>query len=163
VSTIERKSWYSARYRYYIPGVSSPDWISKAKRSLAGADITPSLLWELTPWSWLTDWFLDVGDVISNFSENAVSNLVADYSYCMVNTILSVSNTSIGGWGGVSQPLPPFIWQIPAYSHNLETKMEVNVKARVAGSPYGLGVKWPSLSGRQLGILAALGITQARF
>lgn len=158
-----RRSWYSARYRYYIPDVGSGSWIPKARRILYGAQITPALLWELTPWSWMIDWFLNVGDVISNFSENAVDNLVADYAFSMINTKVTQTAVSTGSWskvGPISGPIPS---NIAGGNHNLTSVMRKEIKVRVRGTPYGLGVKWGSLTDHQLGILAALGISQGMF
>lgn len=162
VSRVERKSWFSARYRYYIPDVGSGAWIPQAKTALYGANITPSVVWELTPWSWLTDWFLNVGDVLSNFSEHAVDNLVADYAYCMIHTKRTTTNTSISSWNRFGC-VPASDACIPAGSSTLSSTYTWETKVRLRGSPYGLGVKFNSLSGRQLGILAALGITQSSF
>lgn len=163
-TTLSRRSWYSARYRYYIPDVGSGSWIPKARRALMGALVTPSLLWELTPWSWMIDWFTNVGDVISNFSENAVDNLVADYAFCMINTKSTVTAVSTGSWKQIGPSGYPVIpTYIPGGSHNCQSWKRVELKARVRGSPYGLGVKWVDLSDRQLAILAALGISQGMF
>lgn len=161
---LSTKVWYSARYRYYIPDMNAGTWIPKARAVLSGANITPSLVWELTPWSWLVDWFGNIGTVLSNFSENAVENLTADYSFLMVNLKATTISSSFGGWKGVhSEPGSTFLTNIPDVDHDYCSVYEREIKARVYGSPYGLGVKFSSLNNRQLGVLAALGITQSSF
>lgn len=165
VRTESRRSWFSARYRYFIPNVDSPEWIAGAKKVLAGAAITPSLVWELTPWSWMVDWFLNVGDILSNFSENAVEDLVADYAFCMINTKVRLESVSSGSWTGWSSGDPSSIFSndVPSIEHTLKTIDTIEIKARVMGSPYGLGVKYPDLNSRQVGVLAALGISRSSF
>lgn len=164
VTKTERKSWFSARYRYYIPDVGSGGWIPKARRALYGGNITPSTVWELTPWSWLTDWFVNVGEVLSNFSENAVENLVADYAFCMIHSRTTTTNSSTGSWSRrYTDPALGFYNNVPAGSHNLSSTYVTESKVRVLGSPYGLGVKFSDLTPRQLGVLAALGISKSSF
>lgn len=154
--------WYSARYRYWIPDVNAGTWIPKARAALYGAIPSPSVLWELTPWSWLVDWFGNVGTVLSNLSPTAVENLTADYAFCMIHTTQAVDATSQGSWTP-RFTTSGFINSIPGGSHSLHSRYITETKVRVKGSPYGLGIKFSDLSNRQLGILAALGVTQSSF
>jgi hypothetical protein len=121
------------------------------------------------PYSWLIDWFSNVGDVVSNMSMNAVDNLVTNYSFVMrresweqsASVITwhekrddfggsppSKSSSSLGSW-----------WKAHRGSYSSTERWEI--KSRVGGgNPFGLDVSLPSLSGRQLAILAALGISR---
>lgn len=150
VST-EEQAWFSAAFRYWIPDIDSPDWESRAMRALYGVNPTPSLLWEVLPWSWLIDWAANVGDVLANMSSNAADNLVADYAFVMLH---KKTSTKVEAYdvllNGGSSP--------SGYSASAEEVQET--KTRVAASPYGFGLVPGDLSGRQQLILGALGISR---
>jgi hypothetical protein len=141
-----QKVWFEALFRYYIPNINSVTWRDEALSSLYGLNVTPELIWELTPWSWLVDWFTNVGDVLSNMSgAGPVSNLTAKYAYVMGTTETLIRLTSF------AKLSPPTVgtWE---YS--------VSRKSRVEANPFGFGVTWESLTPRQWSILGALGITR---
>jgi len=156
------KVWFSAAYRYWVPDVQSWGWNARARLALFGALPTPELLWEVLPWSWLIDWFSNVGDVIANVSDGAVDNLVFLYSFVMME-----SKTTRVAICDVTQErrdltqLGSVRTHVPACVHRFRSERETVIKRRVGGgNPFGLDVGLSSLSGRQLGILAALGISR---
>lgn len=153
VTTTSEKVWYAAKYRYYVPDVSSSQWRRRAKLALFGALPTPELVWELIPFSWLIDWGVNVGDVVSNMSTNAVDNLVQLYSFIMRTTTTETIATVNTNWGNFGP-----IRAGSAYFQS--TKLQI-VKTRVGGgSPYALNaVNGTGLSTYQGGVLAALGIS----
>nr|APG77053.1 hypothetical protein [Beihai levi-like virus 9] len=61
----ETKVWYSVRFRP-IGGLSCPPNLSQSFPALAGLDRPLSTIWELVPWSFLVDYFVDVGSYLSN-------------------------------------------------------------------------------------------------
>jgi len=159
IATTYTRVWFSAAFQYYIPDIGSSRWTQKARRALFGVQPTPELLWNVLPWSWLVDWFSNVGDTISNLHDGAVENLTVRNSFIMKHTVTqdiyhahvhrNPQNSPGNAWDGVDHPFN---------SHY--TKDE---KIRDGGgNPFGLHVQLPSLSGRQLGILAALGISRSR-
>jgi len=154
------KVWYAANYRYYVPDIGSSQWDRRARTALFGASPTPELLWEVLPWSWLIDWFSNVGDVISNMSTNAVDNLVQNYAYTMKHVKTEVSLSSLS-YHEASEPGSAAHWpknEVHATSvYTVETKLRDGT-----GNPFGLNVKLPSLSTYQLSILAALGISRSK-
>jgi len=162
--TTTEKVWFSAAYRYWIPDVTSWGWNTRARLALFGALPTPELLWEVMPWSWLIDWFSNVGDVVANVSTNAVDNLTFLYSFIMRETKVEhvgISITSIAPKDQVYNILTGDIDHCPGYNHEFRSVEVTHIKRRLGGgNPFGLGVQLPSLSGRQLAILAALGISR---
>jgi hypothetical protein len=149
--------WFSGSFRYYVPDIGSSQWTARAYAALFGALPTPELLWEVLPWSWLIDWFSNVGDVISNCSTNAVDNLTLRYSFIMKHVSTSTTCTS-SVWADAST-LPSDNWR--AAANTFTTTKLVETKVRVGGgNPFGLNVSLPSLSLYQLSILAALGISR---
>jgi hypothetical protein len=106
-------------------------------------------VWELTPWSWLADWFTNVGDVVANMSTGYAENLAAQYAYVMGTTQISTCwDTSLNTKQGVI--------------HNSSGYTET-YKHRVGASPFGFGLTSNDFSARQWSILAALGLSRLKF
>lgn len=152
VVTSTRKDWFVGKFRYYIPDINMPEFPSRITPAFLGLNPSPSLVWELTPWSWLIDYFANVGDVLSNMSDNAAENLVAEYGYIMSAVEHTTYSTQKGT---INTSSPKGLQSISAsitYRHSL--------KRRSFASPYGFGLKPGDLSGRQAAILGALGISR---
>lgn len=157
-TTIKEKVWFSAKFRYWIPDTGSSQWRRSATLALFGLNPTPSLLWEVLPWTWLIGYFSNFGDVVSNMSSNAVSNLTADYAYVMREKITTVERVSTG------TILPTSGYYRYSGGDFVAQSADTTIqRGRARGSPYGFGSTWGSLSGYQQSILAALGISRARF
>jgi len=151
--TMKTTVTFSARFRYSIPDIGSLEWEQRAIKALYGANLTPSLLWEIMPWSWLIDWFSNVGSVLSNLSENAAENLVADYAYVMVQQDYLHRRTEKQYIK--KRPNDPAGFLVEAsYVHRAKTLQ------RQAASPFDFGLTPADLSVRQMLILAALGISR---
>jgi len=161
------KVWFVGKYRYYIPDIDTVQWTRRMTATLFGVRITPEVVWELLPWSWLADWFGNIGDVVSNASDPGVDNLTADYAYVMrtVSDITTVEASA--SWKGVktSPPAtnPTFYKDIPAGSVSASARSHTITKTRSIGSPFGFGATFDSLSNYQVGVAAALGISRSAF
>lgn len=151
------KEWFVGKFQYYIPDTSSSLWNARARAALFGALPTPELLWNVLPWTWLIDWFSNVGDCLSNMSVNAVDNLICRYSFVMRHTateteyathvVHPASQTSTNIW--------------PKVDHTLTGRVFDESKLRMGGgNPFGLNVQFGDLSAYQLGILGALGLSR---
>lgn len=159
VTTINR--WFSARYKYFIPQdhLDSWLWTKSAKAALLGLHPTPELIWELTPWSWLIDWFTNIDDIAVNLSYTPAENLYTDYSFVMEHIVeTDVTSCSV---------------QFPARNHNsrryrsCDTSFSMNTRAETKSRSgghflFGLGITGGIASAYQLSILAALGISRSR-
>ena len=141
--------WFSGAFRYWIPGNDSSFlWKGRAIATLFGLNPSPSLLYNLTPWSWLLDWSSNMGDVISNLSDMAYNNLAAKYAYIMGTTTQRVEAT-----GDV----------ILLHARPTVTSFaEITRKQRVEAEALGFSPSSDSYTARQWSILAALGITRYR-
>jgi hypothetical protein len=163
-SKTTERVWFSGSFRYYIPDVGSSLWDKRARAALFGVLPTPELLWNVLPWSWLVDWFSNVGDVVSNVGPNAVDNLTTRYSFIMrrvTSTTEWHAEVHHGSASYTGDPLFKNSW--PAGGGGYSTVSTVDVKTRVGGgNPFGLNVPLASLSGYQLSILAALGISRGK-
>jgi hypothetical protein len=152
--TITTRSWFSGAYSYHL--ADSEGIIGKMERfeqeanRLLGSRLTPEVLWELSPWSWLADWFANVGDILTNASYLGSDGLVLRYGYLMnhvkiVQKYHMPDGVTFNG-GAKSGPI-----------HNTLT---FESKERVRATPYGFGTSLSSLSGKQWAILGALGLTR---
>nr|QDH87486.1 MAG: hypothetical protein H4BulkLitter24313_000001 [Leviviridae sp.] len=116
---------------------------------LLGIEITPDVLWELTPWSWLADWEGNIGVNISNMTALGKDNLALRWGYLMRHmTFKSYTSTSpitsYSGWSGT-----------------LHSTLFAEQKTRVKSTPFGFGLSTAAFTDRQWAILAALGLTRA--
>lgn len=139
------KVWFEGSFRYYVPEIRSVVFKRKAIAHLFGLDLNPSLIWELTPWSWLVDWFTNVGDVISNSNTGLFDNLVARYAYLMGTKSEQIT---VESW-------PAFPWR-PKHSWTASLER----KTRKEANNFGFDLSDGDLSARQWSILGALGITR---
>lgn len=138
--------WFTGKYRYYIPELEKSAWPKAVIARLYGLDISPSLLWELTPWSWLIDWYANVGSVLKNWNDNQDYDLVTKYAYIM-GTTRKVNRVSC---------------HISTNGGSLSDEWEFfgTRKQRVGATPYGFGVQFNDLSTWQISILSALGLSK---
>lgn len=148
-----QRFWFSGRFRYYIPTDNSPEHVAQRKaqlnRIVYGLELSPKMLWNLMPWSWLLDWFASTDSIFSNLMVDDQDGLVADYAYIMGHKTYSKRITVTGSFvNGVG------------FSTS-QTYLE-EVKERERALPYGFGLTWTGFSNRQLATLAALGITRGR-
>lgn len=145
---------FSGRFRYWIPDIGTNQWSDRSKQALFGVNPNLSLLYEVMPWSWLIDWFTNLGDVINNMSENAAENLVADYAYIMkeveVSDHLEVSVL-------LQNPAAGYIKLVSTS----DSVISAHFKMRDSANPYGFGFTFDDLSWRQMAILAALGLSRS--
>jgi hypothetical protein len=148
------KTWFEGRFKYNLAtGEDTRSQIklaaSKAEH-LLGLRLTPEVLWDLTPWTWLTDWFFNLGDILTNVTAFGTDELSLNRAYIMCTKYTDVTwdltgiGFATGSAGTISQ------------TFRTETKM------RLKAFPYGFGVTFAALSPRQIAILAALGITRGR-
>ena len=157
----ETKRWFEGCFTY--GGPSGADnfrrhlGYGQEADQLYGLQLTPTLLWELVPWSWAVDWFSNAGDVINNVTNFAIAGLVMRYGFMMEETIEEYyteysgcrlrKKISNGKYGSTSVS--------PA-----RAGVRLVTKSRTSANPFGFGVGWEGLSPTQLAITAALGITR---
>lgn len=144
--------WFTAKFKYHIPEKKFQDvyWKRNAVRQMFGGTITPGVLWEATPWSWLIDWFSNYGDVFANMSDGLAENLVASYSYVM-GTIQRKSTCH------------HFMEPYAGTGVNFTSTQTYTSKNRCVGNPFGFDLGFDDLSLKQLSILVSLGLTRGDF
>lgn len=151
-----REVWFSGAYTYWLD--TSEDFGSKLRlysdlaNSLLGASITPEVVWNVTPWSWLIDWFTDTGTFFSNVSALQSDHQVLRYAYIMCKTT-DVWTKSVEGI-----PVRPGS-NFPA--GGVASTYTTVTKQRRQATPYGFGIDIGGLSSRRWSILGALGMSNA--
>lgn len=143
--------WFSGSFTYHLPSDyksrNEMRRIAAQATEILGLEITPEVIWNLTPWSWAVDWFANTGDVLSVISDMASDGLVVNYGYLMEKSI--VKDTYEKTVRLVGQP-----------TRTYTTVLETERKRRRRATPFGFGLDWDSFSPRQIAITAALGLTK---
>lgn len=154
-----------ATFEYFIPQPSGlagrlDNYKRQAERVL-GSGVTPGLLYDLSPFSWLVDWFIDIGGLLRYQEQVASFNVVATKA------------------GHIYQRDLDFVAQITRYydkrptlgvgdrpmdgyriKSNDSTMLSFRKERRRRGSPYSMDPTW-NFSKSQWGILGALGLAMS--
>jgi hypothetical protein len=161
------RAWFSGAYTYhYSQGETLWKRMMAAEQRanrVYGLRLSPALLWELAPWSWLVDWKSNLGDVITNVSAFSKDGLVLAWGYIMTDMII-VDTYSYTGVGSFYSPTSRDGRTQRSNTRNgVSVSFQTRVKKRLKATPYGFGLdpNWSDLTTRQLSILGALGISRA--
>jgi len=149
----EEHYWFSGAYTYYFGDVNNMDQINVWARDadkILGLGITPEVIWNAAPWSWLLDWFTNVGTNVTNWTNFSQDGLVLRYGYLM-RTFKSTHVHSADGVRFYNDRRPGTV----------TLKYEVLSKERVKATPFGFGSNPNTWSARQWAILASLGMTRS--
>jgi hypothetical protein len=154
VDKTTQKISFSGAYTYYFENGIDPfaklvEYEAQANHLLGIRFLTPEVLWNLAPWSWLADWFANFGTLATNVTRFASDDLVLKYGYLMRHTVTERTYIQNGVRFAHSNPGPFF------FQSTLERK------ERVRATPFGFGLNPSSFTARQWAILAALGFTRA--
>jgi hypothetical protein len=150
----QRQVWFSGAYTYHLPVDENllGKWaMYEAKANvLLGTRVTPEVVWNLAPWSWLVDWKFGIGNALSTASKLSSDGLVIQYGYLMEKTLREVTYSS-SPWLFYGDEVT-----VPAAHITFRSES----KKRVRATPYGFGVNPASLSDQQWAVLAALGLSR---
>lgn len=142
---LQGRKWGSVRWiPTTLPPRDETAIHAQAMRLVFGAELSPSAVWNAIPWTWLVDWFSNVGDYLVAYNNIVpcthstpciMTHLVTKRSY-----IRTDSHGEVSGGGGYA---------------TFETKTRSLVPATLtAGIPF--------LSGYQMSILGALSILRLK-
>lgn len=150
IDSSHRVTRFSGAFAYHLDrfGLSVAAMADDVE-SLLGLNITPEVFWELTPWSWLFDWFANFGNLISALSATWSDSMILRYGYLMVHQKTTRTLFRKDGVRDYDGNVLPLIWE--TFSER---------KERVRATPYGFGFDLGSLTAMQGSILAALGISK---
>jgi hypothetical protein len=153
--TMSSERWFEGEFSFFLPLKFNPDSYLERLNVLMKTDLTPSVLWELAPWSWMIDWFLGIQDTIKANELAANDHLIMHYGYAM-ETVRYSSEVS---WRKVSGT--PLNWNgLPNHGRYFAG---TTYKRRIRANPYGFQANpTVNLKGSQMAILGALGLTKAK-
>jgi hypothetical protein len=150
--------WYEGQFKTYRPqfdkGLTTgyPS-VRKLRQmiTLLGLDLNATTLYRVTPWTWLVDWFVNVGDNVQSLEDHITDSVAAKYAYIMRSTYDRFE----------------YRIQFKTYTGQVvECKFykSASVKRRMsADSPFGFTLLGKGFSSFQLEIMAALGLSKAKF
>jgi len=156
-STTRADLRFTARFHRGVEASTTQNGYLDRAVELLGLEMTPAVLWELTSWSWLIDWFSNLGNVAKNLSDLDWSNVLLDYAYLTVR----VRSQRVIGFEGITAQSSGSYNQVVAPT-SMYKSVTVDELSREQASPFGFSTSWGGLSPYQLSILAALGMTRGR-
>lgn len=149
-TTTSSRKWFSGAFTYHVD-LSNSGWSREYQRLkyIYGMDVSPELLWNLTPWTWLAGWEFNTGDLVHNLSRFSQDGLVMAWGYVMEESIASTTYTLSGGrfYNGETTDCTQTFKTIR--------------RSRSHATPFGFGLNPNGFTERQWSILAALGMTRA--
>lgn len=148
ITRTKRTAWFSGAFTYHFPKSGLSEKLYEWDR-LYGAVPGVDTLYNLVPWSWLVDYFSNTGDVMSNLNAFSMDGLVMPFGYMMVTQQVTDEYT----WIGELRKNNAWV------RHVISDKVVRETKQRRPATPWGFGVS-ADLTGRQIAILAALGISR---
>lgn len=153
-TTSYQREWFSGGFTYFVdPGATLGGKFARYEQLanlLMGTRVTPQVLYDVTPYSWLVDWFGDFGQTARNISTFQSDGLIMRYGYVMQHTVVEQTYT-LSDVYLKDGPSGPF-----SVSYRLIRK------ERKKASPFGFGLNPASQwNTRQWQIAGALGYTKA--
>lgn len=157
---LTRHQWFVGSYVTFLPlGVDFSRYDEKVKH-LIDLRLTPDVLWQLAPWSWLVDWATHIGDSIEA-NKIATDKLIhIHYAYAMEELRMEVFSdfhvTSRTSGSGSSLK----VYNGPS-SHSMVTT--TTRKRRIRANPFGFtSGGLDGLNSNQIAILTALGLSRGK-
>lgn len=151
-STSGEEVWCSGQARYLISDefLKDKDAIYKMRMRLLGNQITPSVVWNAVPWTWLGDYFSNIGAFINNASEGVADRHWFDYAYIMNHKWFGKRDST---WQRNAIDVAGHAATVTTFRATTES-----YKARIAANPFGFTTGTPSV--KQEAILGALGFSR---
>jgi len=151
---------FSSRYSSLVkPNRRSKGFVEKAEEVLRQLGLVddPTLLWELTPWSWLVDWAANIGNDLVNahvYSPQSGKHAI-DYAYFTTQLTESITYELVK----LGNPFYADSWQSVVRPNGMHNTRQ---RTRERATPFGFGTQLGSLNASQFAILVALGLARAR-
>nr|UJQ85347.1 MAG: hypothetical protein 1 [Leviviridae sp.] len=149
---IRERCWGSSQWRYWLPsGPRDIDWSKNMMRRIMGSDISPAALYNLVPWSWLIDWFTNLGDLLENLDNGVADRVAAEYNYVMYSYERVRERHASGRFRAKNGE---------TFSVSATSRSTAFIKTRTRGGPFDPSISGGDLNGKQLSILGALGLSR---
>ena len=162
-STLVKEDYrFSSRFSALVkPNSKSVGFVERAEEVLRQLGLVddPTILWELTPFSWLVDWVANIGNSITN--AHILSPLsgrhAVDYAY-FTTQLTRVVEESPFGFDSARDWFVTFEYAMPTPKGYHSSVSRVRDRA----TPFGFGTQLGSLNASQYAILIALGLARVR-
>lgn len=152
-TTLASDSRLVCKYAKARPSSRAQGFYDKAVEELNRYGVNQKLTWDLLPYSWLVDWFSDIGRSIETAAALNPANgrFTTTYSYTTrLTTYLSVGTQYYKDYGANTAEFGYAGWT------------NAVVKERSPISPFGPGFRLPTLSPYQWSILVSLGLAKIK-
>jgi len=128
----------------------------RAQLILSAAKLKESAVWELTPWTWLSDWFVDIGGLLRYQRAIVDDQIVATQAgYSLFEEFGAQCNFS-----GRKYTYNPSKWAVTSDNFSgVSCSIHWRRHKRRGASPFSIGPTW-SLTNKQWAILGALGLSK---
>lgn len=147
--------WVEGEFVYIPKAGFDPGKFLDRFETLANVDLTPAVLWELAPWSWLVDWAAQLGSSLSAMEAGLSNRILSTYFYGMEDVKSTVRSDLLvtGNQSG----------RVHVGPREFHTQISRRRRRRVRANPFGYsGSSSTTLSGGQMAILGALGLTRSK-
>lgn len=143
-----RNKWVSTMWRPTVDlkHMTDRELLDRANRAVFGLELSTATLWEAMPWSWLIDWFSNVGDILQN-SRNSLP-VETSGSCVMLHSRKQLKQFAfVGGpaWATAVASFTPAPWAV----------IDRKERTPMVGLPLP-ELRMPFLNGKQLSILGAI-------
>jgi hypothetical protein len=153
-----------ATWEYFVPRPKEIhnrlDQYKKLASELLGEGGTLGTAYDLTPYSWLLNWFVDVGGLIHYQQTVHDNQIVATNNGYTLSESLEITakvHEPLVDYTGVTSPWPVVSLGFTDASSKLSWRRET----RRGGSPYNILPSWDGFSNQQWAILGALGLSRS--
>lgn len=152
-----------ATWEYFVPApeklLTRLDKYKKLASDMVGEGASPGTVWNLTPYTWMSDWLVDFGGLLhyqQAVSDNQVVSTGSGYSYWeeakLTAHVLPQAISNVG----VTTPATV----LSLDSSDGMSMIQMKRHKRRGGNPYSIGPSWTSLSLQQWAILGAMGLSR---
>jgi hypothetical protein len=147
--------WFEGAFTKFLPlGFNPSSYLDRAS-VLLDVDVDAETIWKLTPWTWLSDWVVDVSSTIAANQAASDKSTISHYAYAMEETHAYVfldwsiaPNTATSVWTPSGPTKGSFV-------------TETTWKRRIRANPFGFVPGGPSgLNPFRTAVLAALGLSR---
>jgi hypothetical protein len=147
-----KKQWFSGAFSYPLPPEGWRRTLGQYER-LYGLKPGVDTGWEVLPFSFVADYFANMGNVVNNLNSFISDGLVMPYAYVMESNKVTWRYDGIGSY-------QPGDGTVKTRSFGLDLFVEHH--RRRAATPFGFGFDLDGITDKQKSILVALGIELLR-
>ena len=152
---VKTRIWGTGSFMYYRPEFDSMDpnfdsgiMILRRYLTMYGFRINPSVLYKITPWTWLVDWFTNMGKHVDRLNDFVEDGIVSSNLSVCRSEERTITKTCFLNY-----------YQNPV---TVQFQRRLLLKQReLADSPYGFNSPWNEITPRKAAILAAIGISRS--